>query len=289
MSGGRGELTWRDEPTTLSSPEQALVISDGFQSVARNDHRTVFDELFLPRVVNARDGTIRPLAVPANASVNLPVTQHGDGRIWIGTTPDGHDLGVEDRDAIQLAGFAYSDDGGATWSEVTIPAQLLANEHDEQLATTHHSSGVSTAADGDRIAVTSAWSYNDPRYVYVSSDAGQSWSTLTIENPSTNNGAHLYVLADKRLLLVKSDDPYATQLLVSSGSDWTKLEEDPQATQPATNDNNFSVNRDGVVFMYFPDEMFDDGTIGGMADAPSNRHQFSTDLINWQTIPVPDD
>ena len=43
VSGGHEELTWRDEPTTVNSPEQALVISDGHGSVARNAHQTVFD------------------------------------------------------------------------------------------------------------------------------------------------------------------------------------------------------------------------------------------------------
>ena len=235
VSGGHAELTWRDEPTTVSSREQALVVSDGQSSVPRVARKSASvqspdcGELFLPRVVDARDGTIRPLAVPDNASANLPVTQNGKGRIWIGTAPDGHALGEEELDAVQVAGLAYSDDGGATWTEVTLPAQLLASERlrDEGFL----GALLSIAADGDRIAVTAAWSYNDDRYVYVSGDAGLNWSTVTVANPSRNNGAHLYVLADKRLLLVRSDDPYASQLLVSTGSDWTKLEEDLQATR----------------------------------------------------------
>ena len=36
--------------------------------------------------------------------------------------------------------------------------------------------------------------------------------------------------------------------------------------------------------MFYPVEMFDDGTIGGMADAPPDRYRFSTDLANWRTI-----
>ena len=131
LSGRHAELTWRDTPTTVSAREQALVVSDGLQSVARSvrrsDHGRVSDgELFLPRVVDARDGTIRPLAVPDNASANLPVTQNGKDRIWIGTAPDGQALDEEEVDVVQVAGFAYSDDGGATWTEVKIPAELLA-------------------------------------------------------------------------------------------------------------------------------------------------------------------
>ena len=33
VSGGRAELTWRDEPTTVSSGDQALLVSDGQMSV----------------------------------------------------------------------------------------------------------------------------------------------------------------------------------------------------------------------------------------------------------------
>ena len=300
VSGGYVELTWHDEPATVSSPEQVVVVSDGHQSVARNARRSALEsgsypEIFLPRVIDARDGTIRPLAVPENASNNLPVAQIERGRIWVGTARDGRKFGEEDRDAVQVAGVAYSDDGGATWTEVTVPAQLLEGE---RLAA-KDSWGVSIAADGGRIAVTSAWSSNNDRYVYVSNDAGRSWSTVTVANQE-GNGAHLYVLADKRLLLVRSQDPYVGELLVSTGPDWKNLERDSRATQAATYKTGkyvadwdegryVSVNRDGVGLLYFPVEVFGDGTIGGMPDAPPNRYRFSTDLINWRTIAVLDD
>ena len=63
-------------------------------------------------MIDGRDGTIRPLAVPDNASADVPVIQAGTGRIWIGTT-DRSDIGI-----------AYSDDGGATWTHVALPAEL---------------------------------------------------------------------------------------------------------------------------------------------------------------------
>jgi hypothetical protein len=270
VSGRHAELTWRDEPTTVSAREQALVVSDGPMSVPRVTHvaesvdSCCWGELFLPRVVDARDGTIRPLAVPEDASANLPVIQTGRGRIWIGTAPDGNDLGEEELDVVQVAGLAFSDDGGgATWTEVTLPAQLFAAERLEA----EDSWGASIAADGDSIAVTSAWSYADDRYVYVSSDTGRSWLTVTFANPEMNNGAFLYVLADKRLLLVRSDDVVPDHLFVSTGSDWTELEENLQATR-ATRNKYVSVNRDGTVLMYFPVSMYDDGNIGNSPDAP---------------------
>lgn len=282
-SGGYTELTWRDEPTTVSSPEQAVLIGDGNYSVSRwvNLSRSStgpMEPVSLPRVVDARDGTIRPLAVPDNAAASLPVIQHGQGRIWIGTAPGGRALEVEELEVVQVAGLAYSDDGGATWAEVTLPAQLF-----ESAEPRSDSRGASIAAEGDRIAVTAAWSYNLERYVYISHDAGLTWSTVTIANPSKHNGAFLYVLADKRLLLMRSDDVYPAELLVSTDSDWTKLEQDLPATRAIKN-KYVSVNRDGIVVMHFSESTFDDGTIGNNPDAPPNRYRFSTDMTNWRTI-----
>jgi hypothetical protein len=285
LSGWHAELTWRDEPTTVSARAQELVISDGPLSVARQVRlwRSTnseadgyvpgfFPEVFLPRVVDARDGTIRPLAVPDSASADLPVAQSGNGRIWIGTTPGGSDLGL-----------AYSDDGGATWTEVALPAQLFAdadqpaNAAELASAASYNDLLLSIAADGDRIAVTDAWT-SDDRDVYISSDAGLSWSTVTL--PSMINGAHLYVLADERLLLVRSMDCCAKQLHVSNGSDWTTLEQHPQATQ-ATGSNYVDVNSDGLVSTYIPDS--------GEGFSPSaDQHQVSSDLATWRTIAVLD-
>ena len=276
VSGGSGELTWRDEPTTVSSRAQALVIFDDPPTGSAVNTMWAEEpfETFLPQVVDARDGTIRPLAVPDDASANLPVTQNGQDRIWVGTVPSGHALDDEELDVVQVLGLAFSDDGGTTWTEVTLPAQLFAAERREA----KDSWGASIAADGDSIAVTTAWSYADDRYVYISSDAGRSWSTVTIANPSMNNGAFLYVLADKRLLLVKSDDPYAAHLFVSTDSDWTELDEDLQASR-ATRNKDFTVNRAGTFYTHETDA--NTGHPSGTA--------FSTDLANWRTIAVPDD
>ena len=73
VSGGQAELSWRDEPTTVSSRAQALVVSEGPESVSplRVD-RSASPALGLPRVVDGRDGTIRPLAVPDNTSAIFP-------------------------------------------------------------------------------------------------------------------------------------------------------------------------------------------------------------------------
>jgi hypothetical protein len=267
VSGGHAELTWRGEPTTITSDEQALVIFDD-PSPVTNLWAEVPIERFLPRVVDARDGTIRPLSVPDEALADLSVAQSGTGRIWTGTSPDGRDLGV-----------AYSDDGGATWAEVTLPAQLASDATDVATAASYGDTELSIAADGDHIAITDTWvSSASDRDVYISTDAGLSWSTATVDNPVSSNGLRLYPLDDKRLLLVQSLDAYPTQLLVSAGSDWTKLDRDPQASR-TTARKLFSVNRAGTFYSLETDTN---------TGHPSST-TFSADLTNWRTIPVVSD
>lgn len=296
-SGGLVQLTWRDDPTTLDSREQALLISDGHSALetARmtNAPRPYRRELlFLPRVVDGRDGTIRPLAVPDNASANLPVMQTGTGRIWIGAALDGREIGEEEPDAVHMAGVAYSDDGGATWTQVSVPSQLL---EAERLATAG-SFGLSIAADGDRIAIASAWSSNADRFVYVSDDAGLTWSVVTVANPSGGNGVRLYVLADKRLMLVRSLDVHPYEILVSTAGDWTTLERDVAATAAAEGTssipvpNYVSVNPDGTVLMLERDEDYTGVVLqGGETYVTPFHYHFSTDMRNWRTVPILDD
>ena len=68
---------------------------------------------FLPRVVDRRDWTIRPLNVPQDATAEMAIHQPGSGRIWIGTAPDGGEVGL-----------AHTDDGGASWIDVELPESL---------------------------------------------------------------------------------------------------------------------------------------------------------------------
>jgi hypothetical protein len=123
---------------------------------------------------------------------------------------------------------------------------------------------------------------------HISGDSGLSWSTLALADETPGNGSHLYVLADHRLMLVRSDDSTASQLHVSTGDSWASLERDPPATR-ATAAKYIDVNAAGIVSMYYGAGNFDDGNIGGMPDAPPNRHHFSADLKNWWTIPHLDD
>jgi hypothetical protein len=288
VSGKVGALSWRDEPTTLNSPEQALLLCQESEDtncagVLRPDGGYTYlpTDAGLPSVVDARDGTIRPLAMPDDVVAGLPVAQHGTGRIWVGTDPDGAGFGL-----------AYSDDGGATWSEIALPIDATSEELQELLS--YGDTLLEIAADGDRVAVAFSWERDAERdKLYVSEDAGRSWTTSTMsEPPPSANGAHLYVLADGRLVLMWSLDPFPRKVLVSSGPDWAELEEvDILFAAPGDvgGSKRFSVNRAGIaVIPTFTDPIDPCAvscTAGDAAPTPTlDTIDFSTDLTNWQTI-----
>ena len=113
-TGQRGALKWQDQPTTLTSADQVLAL---FPAPHPVPFYTGPPTRFLPRVIDQRDWTIRPLRVPADASAALAIHQPGSGRIWIGTAPDGGDVGL-----------AYTDDGGASWTDVQLPATAASDQ-----------------------------------------------------------------------------------------------------------------------------------------------------------------
>jgi hypothetical protein len=317
VSGQAGPLSWRDEPTTLSSPEQMLLlceesygslatycavakewddtprveevgeISSGgttvtLTSLVEGRYAYVPTEAGLPKVVDARDGTIRPLAMPDNVVAGLPVAQHGTGRIWIGTEPDDGRLGL-----------AYSDDGGATWNQVALPDQVRATSADLTTSLVPYGDDLlEIAADGDRVAVAGSWG-GDNNTVYVSHDAGTSWTTATSE--PGGNGVHLYVLADGRLVVMGSMDSYPSELLASTGSDWAELEnvEFDFSNPGSLPDSRFSVNSAGVAVIHSFTEPCDGAyPCAGYTQDEADREvldtiDFSTDLTNWSTIQIP--
>jgi hypothetical protein len=228
------------------------------------------------------------LAVPDDAASGLPVAHHGTGRVWVGTAPDGG-----------LLGLAYSDDGGDTWTEVALPEQLTVTS--EELANSDsHGELLEIAAEADRLAVTHSWEGERETArgkLYLSDDAGRSWTSQLPAEP-VGNGAHLYVLADERLVLMWSVDNSPRQLLVSTGSDWAALEkvDAPVAWDDEAETTDFSVNRAGIAFNYSiinPCEVVG-ATCPGEAKTELDVKrpvtiEFSTDLTNWRTIVGLDD
>ena len=209
VTGQRGPLTWQDEPTTLDSAEQVVVLFPAPNPIPWN---TDYGEPFLPRVVDRRDWTIRPLRVPEDATGALAIHQPGLGRIWIGTAPDGGDVGL-----------AYSDDGGASWTDVELPpslrptsAELVASKQGRPLVGCRGHGG--PRRGDERVG-------RCDRPFFVSADAGETWNTALLD-PADGNGRKLFVLSDDRLMVVRTVDFQAIGLRVSSTpSDWSQLEE----------------------------------------------------------------
>ena len=78
-----------------------------------------------------------------------------------------------------------------------------------------------------------------------------------------------------------SHDPYPSQVLVSTGSDWTELEsvDIEFAAEPGSlTDQRFSVNGAGVAMIASYIDDADSSTLDTI--------DFSTDLTNWSTIQI---
>jgi hypothetical protein len=263
VTGHRGLLTWQEEPTTLNTPERVLVLFPAPKPIPPGGTR------FLPRVVDRRDWTVRPLRVPEDATAALAIHQPGSGRIWIGTAPEGGHVGL-----------AYTDDGGASWTDVELPsslrptsAELVASEAapgSEQLLV--------VAATGQHVAVTNAW--GGASDVFVSADAGETWHTVVLD-PADGNGRRLYVLADGRLMVVLSFDVFTIGVLVSSSpSDWSQLDASAFGFDPgvlAQVHSSVDVSQQGLVVHHERDSC-DNAQLGMPL-------RFSTDLTDWWMIP----
>jgi hypothetical protein len=122
------------------------------------------------RIVDKRDWTIRPLSVPDDATPALAIHQPGSGRIWIGTAPDGG-----------VVGLAYTDDGGASWTDVELPESLRLTSEAllQSVATPRQEGSLVVAASGDHVAVTAKWD-SEPGELFVSADAGATWNTFAL-------------------------------------------------------------------------------------------------------------
>jgi hypothetical protein len=255
VTGKAGPLSVRSTPTTMDSPEQLLAIWGD-----------------TPQVVDARDSTIRPLTLPDDVAPGN-IDQHGIGRIWARTAPDGAGRGL---------GLASSDDGGATWSKVALPEQLD-SKHDSGISNSDRAD-LRIAADGDRIAVTGGLQKGG--VVYVSDDGGRNWTTATHPDVGEGNRVDLGVLADGRLVLTWYIDASLQALLASTGSDWAVLEKvdsHPAFVHGPLLRVDFGVNRAGVAVLPSYTQC---STVcaGGEGGEELDTIAFSTDLKHWSTI-----
>jgi hypothetical protein len=205
------------------------------------------------------------LRVPDDATAALSIAQAGLDRIWVGTAPEGGDVGL-----------AYTDDGGASWTDVKLPLAL--NTTSEELLAAADAGGdelLLVAVSGDRVAATIAWGrFNASRKLFVSADAGDNWTTVPLEDPTGHNGstgingAELFVLADHRLVVAVASDYYTQQVLVSSSaSDWSQLED---SSYEPPDWSHVDVNQQGILANY-----------GRSLELAT----LTTDLTNWWTIP----
>ena len=185
------------------------------------------------------------------------------GRIWIGTAPEGGEVGL-----------AYTDDGGASWTDVELPEFVRPTSEELASVVPGEDELLVVAASGDHIAVTQPWG-GYARPVYVSADSGENWNSVLLD-PDEGNGRKLFVLSDDRLMLVQTWDFMGTgSLLVSSTpSDWSQLEEDVHSESLAGTNTMVDAYQHGLVVEY-----------SQSADVDFEPLEFSTDLTDWWTIP----
>jgi hypothetical protein len=200
--------------------------------------------------------------VPNDASAAVPIHQPGSGRIWIGVAPDGGDVGL-----------AYTDDGGLSWTDVTLPPSLRTTSEELMSVVPGEDRLLAVAATGDHVAVTQPWG-ETARPVFESADAGENWDEVLLDR-ADGNGRELFVLSDGRLMLVQSVDVVAIGLRVSSApSDWSRLEEsgDFDGFLGGVR-SSVDAYQHGLVVNY---------VLSGEVEPMVS---FSTDLTDWWTIP----
>lgn len=252
VTGERGELTWQEEPAALDSPDQVLVLFPSHPQPYVEEST----EGFLPRIVDRRDWSIRPLHVPADASAAIRIHQTGSGRIWVGIAPDGGD-----------AGLAYSDNGGASWKRVELPSALRPSTQ----AVLAHREVLTIAASGSHVAVSELWGPfgSAPQELFLTSNSGADWESIELDQQPMENATEIFALPDGRLVVVLATDSYVERLFMSStASDWSGLDELPFEPDGYV---HLDVSQNGIAVSY-----------GGVI---TPVRMFSTDLITWWTIP----
>ena len=183
-------------------------------------------------------------------------------------------------------GLAYTDDGGASWTDVELPEalRLTGEELLQSVATTRQEGSLVVAATGDHVAVTAKWD-SEPGELFVSADAGATWNTFALD-PAYGSGRGLFVLSDDRLLLVSSSvlgEPTGrpgttvteTLRVSTSAADWSHLNRSTGGISKVVSvaDTAVEVNEQRVVVVY---------DVLGPTLTPT---LFSTDLEDSWTLP----
>ena len=183
VSGQAGVLSWRDEPTTLNSPEQKLLLcAESYSSLAT-----------YCAVVRGPDDRRRGMAVRARPKAACPrwsmfvTARSGHWRCptaWWPVFPSRNTA-----PAGSGSGPTPTATGSASPTATTAarPGTRLRSLNrrratSEELATSLVPYGddlLEIAADGDRVAVAESWG-GDNNTVYVSNDAGTSWTTSNL-------------------------------------------------------------------------------------------------------------
>ena len=211
---------------------------------------------------------MRPLSVPqdATAALAMAINQPGSGRLWIGTAPDGGDVGL-----------AYTDDGGASWTDVELPPSLRPTSEELVSVSPGGEQLLVVAATGDIVAVAARWVMSGVDHrLFVSADAGESWDVVPVDpgrGGGVENGRRLSVM-DERLVFAVSSDSYLIDVFVSnSASDWSQLEaiDDLSNSGVGVNRAEFDVGQRGVASLY-------------TFDGRQHQSIFSTDLSDWWSI-----
>ena len=134
----------------------------------------------------------------------MPIHQPETGRIWVVTAPDGG-----------VAGLAYTDNGGASWTRVELPAALRPTS--AELMSQIENALFTVAVSGDHVAVAKRWGpFASPKELFVTTNAGATWTAAQLEATSDENAIEVFALADGRLVVAMDSDAHTSRLFVSN-------------------------------------------------------------------------
>ena len=218
-------------------------------------------ERFLPRVVDRRDWTIRPLSVPEDATAAVEIHQPGSGRIWIGTAPDGGDSDSHTPTTAGLRGpmSNFPRRCAAPATSCWLLTDDLLVRRGQRGQRRRRRRGVMSGVD---------------QRLFVSADAGETWDVVPVD--AEGNGRLLFVMDERLVFAVSSDYVPQRPVRLELRSDWSRLEEIEDLPYPA-------IRRERSIRLR--------PTWSRLAlQLRADQSVFSTDLSDWWPIPsLPDE